>query len=710
MSGRMDSFLGRLVWLFCLTAAAASEGVDDTVPKFVLVEDHHHVISPIVKFAREGVLKSHGIPPEEERSPNGAVVIHIDSHADMGLPPGYNDLPAAKLFSNLPPEFTPEEIELLEHSKINDFLLFLGYMGIVEHIIFVEPPWALLLRNARFATVDISMGVIPDKEGAVYASIRESPKTTFPDQEISEYGFWDLRDMMGDPDQRAEVVSHEELLEHCGKSDDCTLRTVRFTTLPYQGAAEAIKTILDSEHDKDRDVILDIDLDGFSTTSPGALSLFHSVIPDYEILGRIFHTLHHDLCDMGREYWEQLKQMGGKRAEEEICESQNQNYVFGPPFQPPEGGPIATNGKPSERAYKILEDLMFYFKVEEDAEQERALAEVFEYFLPAIDAWAYDDDKFINMLDAFLVQPYYVPEAETIHPILEFHFDHLFKTIFEDRTPAVVNVVRSPFYCPDHHLEFIECEVFGRLLDMFGNKSGASPSLYHFQEVDVDRTNCLADPNKFPPSNRVSIGTNSNIDAVAWQWTHKTYTWFMEDDDEFWGTGYKYNGIWVEFVNEHKHPLWLKHLHFDTILVAPGERITKEAHHMTRWDLYEAKDNEETISSPALQTIYLNGKKGQKQSYGSISGSIPVHYSTPVKMKVENPDDSGIHVVLKSADEYEEVPQGYIRTLHTVHGQRWSIHRVFQNLEEQLGEVIANATLGEMHSVKLFSDESTSEL
>lgn len=147
-------FFGRLVLVFPFlliaaralafaTSRAAAEENDNNIstPRFVLVEEHHHVVSHLVRFAREGFLRSHITRPDQERNFNGAILIHIDSHADMGLTPGLNHLPAKNLFSKLPPERSDEDIELLEHSVINDFLLLLGYIGIVEHIVFVEPSW-----------------------------------------------------------------------------------------------------------------------------------------------------------------------------------------------------------------------------------------------------------------------------------------------------------------------------------------------------------------------------------------------------------------------------------------------------------------------------------------------------------------------------------------------------------------------------------------
>ena len=124
-------------------------------------------------------------------------------------------------------------------------------------------------------------------------------------------------------------------------------------------------------------------------------------------------------------------------------------------------------------------------------------------------------------------------------------------------------------------------------------------------------------------------------------------------------------------------------------------------------------------------TIFFNGKDGAKQSHGSKAGRIPVHHSTPVKMEVENPSDSGIHVALKSAlhkkDEGDPETEaeiesasllpGETKTLQTVHGKVWTIHDVSRgdDVDDRLvGKVIANATFGEKHSILLFSDDESS--
>ena len=91
-------------------------------------------------------------------------------------------------------------------------------MGIVEHIIFIEPPWSFLLKDAHHITVDISIGVVPadhnNEGGAIYASIRDSDRS--PQQEVTEKGLLQLEEAMEYQNEPIEIVTHAELLEHCG--------------------------------------------------------------------------------------------------------------------------------------------------------------------------------------------------------------------------------------------------------------------------------------------------------------------------------------------------------------------------------------------------------------------------------------------------------------------------------------------------------------
>lgn len=118
------------------------------------------------------------------------------------------------------------------------------------------------------------------------------------------------------------------------------------------------------------------------------------------------------------------------------------------------------------------------------------LAKVVDYFyVKNMDAAVFDEETFLEVFWSFLIQPYFVPDQEIIRLSMDFHFQVLFQGIFKEKLPTVVNLVRSPYYTPDHHLDFIECEVVDRFFDLFGHTNKSV--LYHTAHVDPDRTHCL---------------------------------------------------------------------------------------------------------------------------------------------------------------------------------------------------------------------------
>lgn len=265
-----------LLFLVHLSGFFSTASESSLSPRYILVEEHHHVVSHLVDFSKNGVLRSYMDPKdvEKEVNPNGALLIHIDSHADMGLTSGLINLPTQNLRTLLP-STKNGNYAFIGNSLINDFLLLLGYMGIVEHMVFVEPPWSVLLQEAHYTTVDISIGVVPGRYGSVYASIQSSRSSTFERGSVTNAALEAIEATLDDEFEPVEIVAHQELLNHCGRTNGCKIRNGRFTTLPYEGATHSIQRIIAAEP-SDKDIILGVDLDGFSTTSPGAGAISQS--------------------------------------------------------------------------------------------------------------------------------------------------------------------------------------------------------------------------------------------------------------------------------------------------------------------------------------------------------------------------------------------------------------------------------------------------
>lgn len=700
-----------LLFLVTLSGLQASESSSPLPsPKYVLVEEHHHVVSHLVEFSRSGVLRSHEDPKAVlgETNPNGALLIHIDSHADMGLTPGLNQLPAPRLRTRLPSTMSGD-FALIEHSVINDFLLLLGYMGIVEHIVFVEPPWSVLLRDAHYTTVDISMGVIPGENGAAYASIRNSDSSTFDSALVTDEALRAIAASMDDDSEPVEIIAHSELLDRCDNSA-CQLRTVRFTTLPYEGVTHSMQRILSAEP-SNKDIVLDIDLDGFATTSPGGLSLQQTVIPDPEVLTGIFHTVHETtMCDFDASYWNRLIiQQQSNPSGTPACVDHNWSYRNSPfvPPSPSKTDPIEV----SETARDLVEGLWHSHQLGDFGKEQ--LAKIFDYYyVNNIEAVVFDDEKFLNMMSSFLTQPYYVPtDQESIRLSMDFHFQALLGAVLQGRVPRVINLVRSPFYTPDHHLDFIECEVVDRLFRLFGDDQS---KLYHTTHVDLDRTHCL--DAKFPLSRRVDIGheENPHIESDQWQTTSQTYAWFHEDDDDGLGRAYKHTPIEVTLINEHDPFTLVVTFEDGSVLEVPGgKQVQLKTKHLARWGIALQRENNKNDMEPPLLSrppfFQFNGKNGPQQTYGSITGLIPVYDVTPVKLEITNPDTSGKTVEvwgLNDANDRLQLDPGETGTFWSYHGHLWTIH----DNNDILWEVIANATYGIMHTVELFDLEDGPDL
>ena len=98
------------------------------------VEEHHHVLQ---YYARE--VAKNTLPVDSK-----ATILHLDSHADMGVPRAYLE--------------ADEHME--RFSAINDFMITAALTGIAEHLVFVEPPWSnqfvmLCLRRVCYLPIHV---------------------------------------------------------------------------------------------------------------------------------------------------------------------------------------------------------------------------------------------------------------------------------------------------------------------------------------------------------------------------------------------------------------------------------------------------------------------------------------------------------------------------------------------------------------------------
>ncbi len=89
-------------------------------------EDHHHVLHHILR----GV--------GAKRIPlSGNAILHLDSHPDLLLP------------RSLSPEATADRRSLLSEVSIENWILPMAYMGVVDRVVWVRPPWSSQIREGE---------------------------------------------------------------------------------------------------------------------------------------------------------------------------------------------------------------------------------------------------------------------------------------------------------------------------------------------------------------------------------------------------------------------------------------------------------------------------------------------------------------------------------------------------------------------------------
>jgi len=136
----------RVVALFAALAgpaglAAAPVSAQDEAPLAVVVCDsHHHVLRHWLEASAAGALPEAGVE-----------VIHFDAHPDMGPPPA----PIQRAWRARPGA-------LVGAVDIESFQLAAAWVGLVERVVWLRPPWAFQMRDGvrRFRVGADESGVL----------------------------------------------------------------------------------------------------------------------------------------------------------------------------------------------------------------------------------------------------------------------------------------------------------------------------------------------------------------------------------------------------------------------------------------------------------------------------------------------------------------------------------------------------------------------
>ncbi|XP_056635696.1 UPF0489 protein C5orf22 homolog [Diorhabda sublineata] len=178
-----------------------------------IVENHHDVIP----FIYRNIGSKH-LPLE------GSILIHFDSHPDMLIP------------TNMPADDVFHKEKLYKSLDIANWIMPAVYAGHFDHVIWIKPPWAHQIEDSSQ-----SFNIGKDK---VEGTIRLDCKETYF---LSECLYSNLRDLENVKTVKLDVFTLGNTLQNL--SDD-------------------LNKLRSSISKSDARVVLDIDLDFFSTGNP----------------------------------------------------------------------------------------------------------------------------------------------------------------------------------------------------------------------------------------------------------------------------------------------------------------------------------------------------------------------------------------------------------------------------------------------------------
>jgi len=264
--------------------------------------------------------------------------------------------------------------------------------------------------------------------------------------------------------------------------------------------------------------------------------------------------------------------------------------------------------------------------------------------------------KMVEKLQGFLQQPFHVNQS-SIPSIVDF-WRIAWATIFKDRPPEVVTIVRSPFYTPHHHLSSIECLAVRALTSVFGAGGG----FYHGEELEVNRTGCV----QSLPGSAVNVGPMRHIHHKIWE--ENVHDLFFRDE------GAEDSTITAIFVNDHPGPVILEDQHDSQHVIKPGKHLKRQCGAGSKWRFLD-----EANPSTELKAFTVSRKHGTKQRFSSVLGRLAVTDHTPVVLKVSNPEGGSpleLHYQMQDSEpeHYRSIEPGEQLSIDTFHGHSWMLH------------------------------------
>ena len=532
-------------------------------PDYVLTEEHHHVLPHLLALVAEGKVRKR------------ATLVHLDSHHDAGLPSNWN-------------HEDKEHDTQLAHTHINNFLFALGLLGAVEHVIFVEPPWSRQCVSLHNRTKALRLGFI---EGAPRVSYDATPA-----EQRALGGFFDDHQVVDDLDESV---------------------TVRFSVVALSDAPHMISKLVGDK----ADVILDMDLDAYGTTSPGALALRSAGLDPVTI--RRLYRLAHDMCVF------------------------DETYDFSQPYkslnckeEPLGSGPV-TRRKVADELRDVVDSAERASSITWTDARRGAVASTLRPFSQQLQASFNIEEK----MKQFIAQPFN-DNAGSVAGVGKV----LRETIRRLERVRAVTAVRSPFYAPAELLSVIECQAFG----LFGEIFGDGGALRYHDGVRANRTGCLA---KHPHDDHGTVGAFRHIETMELREEDVDDLFFSEDESD--------EVVEARFVNDGEDPvdIYWRVLKLETL--EAGKETAFETTAGSRWSFRQGDD--------VLKSVRVG--RAARNVYALQGQSFDAH---PVEMTFVTPSDA--RVVFDVGEGEVEYEGDRAHPVETYHGHVWRAYDVLGNL------------------------------
>jgi len=466
-------------------------------------------------------------------------------------------------------------------------------------VIFVEPPWSRQCVSLHNRTKALRLGFI---DGAPRVSYDATPA-----EQRALGGFFDDHQVV---DDLAESV------------------TVRFSVVALSDAPHMISKLVGDK----ADVILDVDLDAYATTSPGALAL-RSAGLDPDTIRRLYR-LAHDMCVF------------------------DETYDFSQPYKSPNckeeplgSGPV-TRRKVADELRDVVDSAERASSITWTDARRGAVAATLRPFSQQLQASFNIEEK----MKQFVAQPFNdnAGSVEGVGAVLR-------ETINKLERVKAVTAVRSPFYAPAELLGQIECQAFGLFREVFGD-GGA---LRYHDGVRANRTGCLA---RHPHDDHSSIGAFRHIETMELREEDVDDLFFSEEESD--------EVVEARFVNDgdEEVDIYWRVLKLETL--EAGKETAFETTAGSRWSFRRGDD--------VLKSVRVG--RAARNVYALRGESLEAH---PVEMAFVTPSDA--RVVFDVGEGEVEYEGDRAHPVETYHGHVWRAYDMMGNL---LGSFTVNAAEG----------------